>query len=76
MAGKFEIYKGGGKKGGYRWRLKSRNGEIVASGEAYETKAGAKKGVAAVQRAATGAKVEDVTEVKAPAGLARAASAG
>ena len=44
MAGKFEIYKGGGKTGGYRWRLKSRNGEIVASGEAYETKAGAKKG--------------------------------
>ena len=32
MAGKFEIYKGGGKTGGYRWRLKSRNGEIVASG--------------------------------------------
>ena len=51
-AGKFEIYKGGGKTGGYRWRLKSRNGEIVASGEAYETKAGAKKGVDAVQRAA------------------------
>ena len=54
------IYKGGGKTGGYRW-LKSRNGEIVASGEAYETKAGAKKGVDAVQRAAVGAKVEDLT---------------
>lgn len=64
MAGKFEIYKGGGKTGGFRWRLKSRNGEIVASGEAYETKAGAKKGIDAVQRAATGAKVEDLTEGK------------
>jgi len=52
---------GGGKTGGYRWRLNSRNGEIVASGEAYETKAGAKKGVAAVQRAAADAKVEDLT---------------
>jgi uncharacterized protein YegP (UPF0339 family) len=41
---------GRGKTGGYRWRLKSRNGEIVASGESYETKAGAKKGVQAVQR--------------------------
>jgi uncharacterized protein YegP (UPF0339 family) len=61
MAGKFEIYTGGGKNGGYRWRLKSRNGEIVASGESYETKAGAKKGIDAVQRAAAGAKVEDLT---------------
>lgn len=61
MAGKFEIYNGGGKTGGFRWRLKSRNGEIVASGEAYETKAGAKKGVEAVQRAAKDAKVEDLT---------------
>ena len=62
MVGKFEIYKGGGKTGGYRWRLKSRNGEIVASGEAYETKAGANKGVDAVRRAAADAKVEDLTE--------------
>jgi uncharacterized protein YegP (UPF0339 family) len=61
MAGKFEIYKGGGKKAGYRWRLKSRNAEIVASGDAFETKADAKKGVAAVQRAAADAKVEDLT---------------
>jgi uncharacterized protein len=66
MAGKFEIYKGGGKTGGYRRRLKSRNGEIVASGEAYETKAGAKKGIDAVQRAAAGAKVEDLTSPRRP----------
>lgn len=57
MAGTFEIYKD--KKGEFRFRLKSRNGEIVASGESYPTKALAKKGVAAVQRAADGAKIID-----------------
>ena len=62
MAGKFEIYKSRGKNGGFRWRLKSRNGEIVASGESYANKSGAKKGIQAVQRAATGATVEDLTE--------------
>ena len=57
MAGTFEIYKD--KKGEFRFRLKSRNGEIVASGESYPTKALAKKGIAAVQRAAQGAKIVD-----------------
>jgi uncharacterized protein YegP (UPF0339 family) len=65
VAGTFEIYTGGGQSDCYRWRLKSRNGEIVASGESYETKAGAKQGIAAVLRAAAGAKIEDLTE-KAP----------
>jgi uncharacterized protein len=55
MPGQFEIYKDVG--GQYRFRLKSRNGEIVATGESYPTKAAAKKGVQAVQRAADGAKV-------------------
>jgi uncharacterized protein len=48
--------------GQYRFRLKSRNGEIVATGESYPTKAAAKKGVRAVQRAADGAKVVDLDE--------------
>ena len=55
MAGKFEVYKD--KSGKYRWRLKAGNGEIVATGEAYESLAGAKKGTEAVQRAADGATV-------------------
>jgi len=59
MAGKFEIYKDG--KGEYRFRLKARNGEIVASGESYPSKAVAKKGIAAVQRAAKDATIEDLT---------------
>ena len=33
MAGTFEIYQD--KKGEFRFRLKSRNGEIVATGESY-----------------------------------------
>jgi uncharacterized protein len=60
MAGQFEIYKDVG--GQYRFRLKSRNGEIVATGESYPTKAAVKKGVQAVQRAADGAKVVDLDE--------------
>src|SRR5689334_2967619 len=59
MAGTFEIYKD--RRGEYRFRLKSRNGEVVAQGESYPTKAHAKRGIAAVQRAAADAKVKDLT---------------
>jgi uncharacterized protein YegP (UPF0339 family) len=58
MAGKFEVYED--KVGKYRFRLKAGNGEIVAQGEAYETKAGAHGGCEAVQRAADGATIVDV----------------
>lgn len=54
---KFEVYE---SKNGYRWRLKSGNGEVVATGEEYDTKVGAKKGCEAVQRAADGADIVDV----------------
>jgi uncharacterized protein YegP (UPF0339 family) len=60
MAGTFEIYQDA--KGQYRFRLKARNGEVVATGESYTTKAGAIKGIGAVQRAAEGAAVKDTTE--------------
>jgi uncharacterized protein len=45
---KFEIYSDA--SGQYRFRLKAANGEIVASSEAYESKASAKNGVASVRR--------------------------
>jgi uncharacterized protein YegP (UPF0339 family) len=48
MAGKFEVYQD--KAGEYRFRLKARNGEIMASGESYPTKAEAKEGCEAVKR--------------------------
>lgn len=60
MAGKFEIFKD--SRGQFRFRLKAGNGEVVATGEAYTTKAGAKGGIAAVQRAAAGATIEDTTD--------------
>ncbi len=44
--GEFEIYKDQG--GQFRFRLKARNGEVVATGDSYPTKAAAKKGVQAV----------------------------
>lgn len=61
MAGKFEIYEA---KDGFRFRLKAGNGEVVATGEAYSSKTAAIKGTEAVQRAAAGAKVVDVTDKK------------
>ncbi len=60
MAGEFEIYKDQG--GQFRFRLKARNGEVVATGESYPTKAGARRAVQAVQKAADAAKVVDLTE--------------
>ncbi|MDL5158287.1 YegP family protein [Actinomycetospora termitidis] len=58
MAGKFEVYED--KSGKFRFRLKASNGQIVASGEAYETRAAAKKGCESVQKAAEGAPVTEV----------------
>ena len=59
MAGKFEVFKDASGK--FRFRLKSGNGQVIATGEAYETKASAMKGVASVQKNAPGAKVADQT---------------
>ncbi len=55
MAGKFEVYQDAGGK--FRFRLKAGNGEVVATGQAYASLAGAKEGCAAVQRAAAGASI-------------------
>lgn len=59
MAAQFEIYKDG--TGQYRFRLKAANGEVVATGESYETKAGVINGVDAVKRAAAEAEIDDQT---------------
>ena len=56
MAGTFEVYED--KAGKYRFRLKAGNGEVVAQGEAYETRDGAGHGCEAVQRAADGASIK------------------
>jgi uncharacterized protein YegP (UPF0339 family) len=58
MAGKFEVYTDGDGK--FRFRLKAGNGEVVATGQAYTTLAGARKGCEAVQRAADGAQIVEI----------------
>lgn len=59
MAAKFELYTD--KAGKFRFRLKAGNGEVVATGEAYESKAGVINGVEAVKRAAASAEIADNT---------------
>jgi uncharacterized protein YegP (UPF0339 family) len=55
---KFELYKD--SKGEFRWRLKSGNGQVIATaGESYTTKAGALNGIAAVKRDAAAANVDE-----------------
>jgi uncharacterized protein len=58
MAGKFELYQD--KAGKWRFRLKAGNGEIIAVGEAYESKASAENGIASVQKNAPEAKIVEV----------------
>lgn len=59
MAGKFEVYED--KAGKFRFRLKAGNGQIVAVGEAYDSKKAAVDGCQAVVRAAADASVVDLT---------------
>lgn len=58
---KFQLYKD--RKGEYRWRLRARNGEIIAdSNEGYSRKASCKHGIDLVREQAASAVVEDQTE--------------
>lgn len=52
---KFEIYTD--KKGEFRFRLKARNGEIIATSEGYVTKAGCMNGIESVRKNAPDAEV-------------------
>jgi uncharacterized protein YegP (UPF0339 family) len=55
----FELYKD--SAGGWRWRLRAANGNIVAdSGESYTTNANAEAGIASVKRGASEAPVREV----------------
>ncbi|GAB3905506.1 YegP family protein [Kibdelosporangium lantanae] len=59
MAGKFEVYKDASDK--FRFRLKAGNGEIIAVGEAYESKAGVLNGIESIKKNAAEAEVVDQT---------------
>lgn len=54
---KFEVY--ADKAGKTRFRLKAKNGQIIAVGEAYETKKACLAGVASVAKNAADAKIVD-----------------
>lgn len=60
VAGKFELYKDNAGK--YRFRLKAGNGQIIAVGEAYESKAAAQSGIKSVQDNAASATIDDQTD--------------
>ena len=60
MAGKFVVKKGAAGK--FRFNLLASNGQVIATSEAYETKSACLKGIASVQKHATGAKIEDLTD--------------
>lgn len=54
---KYEWFKA---SDGYRWRLKSANGKILASGEGYKRRAGVLQGIAAHRRAAQTPRIVEV----------------
>ena len=53
---KFEMYKD--KSGEFRFRLKARNGEIIATSEGYKAKASCLNGIESVKKNVVDAKVE------------------
>jgi uncharacterized protein YegP (UPF0339 family) len=59
MPGKFLVKKG--PTGKFHFNLVATNGQVVATSEAYETKAACLKGVDAVRRLAADAALEDST---------------
>jgi len=60
MSAKFEIKKD--KGGQFRFNLKAGNGEIIATSEAYTTKAGCKNGIESVKKNAPVAEVVDKSD--------------
>ncbi|MFE6735558.1 YegP family protein [Microbacterium sp. NPDC057741] len=58
MAGKFELYTD--KSGDWRFRLKAGNGEVIATGQGYSSKASAMNGIDSVRRNAAEAEVVEV----------------
>ncbi|WP_295010468.1 YegP family protein [uncultured Microbacterium sp.] len=60
MAGKFELYEDKGGK--WRFRLKAGNGETIASGQAYASKASALNGIDSVRRNAADAEVVETED--------------
>jgi uncharacterized protein YegP (UPF0339 family) len=62
MAAHFEVYLDAAKK--FRFRLKASNGEMIATGEAYNSKSACMDGVESVKKNAPTADVKDLTLTK------------
>ena len=60
MAGTFELYQD--KGGDYRFRLKAGNGEVIATGQGYSSKASALNGIDSVRRNAADAEVVEADD--------------
>ncbi|MDD5945459.1 MAG: YegP family protein [Clostridia bacterium] len=59
---KFEIYKD--KAGEFRFRLKAKNGQIIATSEGYKAKASCKNGIESVRRNVVNAEVVEIKQDK------------
>ena len=57
---KYEVYQD--KAGEYRFRLKARNGEIIAVGEGYKKKASCLNGIESIKRNAPDAEIVKIEE--------------
>ncbi len=60
MAGKFEVFTD--TAGKYRFRLKAGNGEIIATGQGYASRANAVAGIESIKKNAPDAPIVDVDE--------------
>jgi len=58
MSGKFEVYKDA--RGEFRFRLKAANGQVIATGEGYKTKASCMNGIESIKKNAPEAEVVEV----------------
>jgi uncharacterized protein YegP (UPF0339 family) len=59
MAAKFVLTKG--STGKFHFNLVATNGQVVASSESYESKAGAVNGIESIKRNAPSAEIDDQT---------------
>jgi len=54
----FEVYED--KKGGFRFRLKASNGEVIGQGESYNAKSGCMNGIESVKKNAADSKIVEL----------------
>ncbi len=64
MAGTFEIHRD--RRDGFSFRLRTRQGQIVATGGSFPSQESARRGVATLLLAAAGAQIEDQTKSQRP----------